>query len=140
MLICCWELIGFLLVLEVPDRKGQSVDPLQKKAYTMKQILVYEAGSVEGSCNTSLMTHTKETLYSTQSQPKDSTSEAVMSEERKTEEATKGSSKDVSKMLTEKEGTDLKWLHKSPLLKLELCNFQADIARQSQAAHQRQWK
>ena len=35
------------------------MDLLQRKAYFVKQSLAEEAGSVEGSCNISLMTNTK---------------------------------------------------------------------------------
>lgn len=101
--------LGFL-VLEAPDQKGQSVDLLKRKTFAVNQSLVKEAGSVAGSCNTSSITkENSSTNTLTQSKSKDGMSESEKSEQRKTEEATQGSSTGVSKKVTEEGGrADLK--------------------------------
>ena len=93
--------LGFL-VLEAPDQKGQSVDLLKRRTFAVNQSLVKEAGSVEGSCNTSSITkENSSTNMLNQSKSKDSMSESVNSKLRETDEATQGSSTGVSKKVTE---------------------------------------
>ena len=55
--------LGFL-VLEAPDQKGQRADLLQKKTYAVNQSSVKETSNVEQTCDTSLITPTREKLSS----------------------------------------------------------------------------